>query len=320
MRLALIFLLCLAVAPAACAQASTNRDPSAARIVTEDLPRFWQAHDEAQAAGTAAEREAAFARYLDAGSAGLREFDRLRIEGPAKLAATVAAHPRYYASLRGRESRIAEFEPAIRESLRAMQRLYPDAVFPDVYFVIGRMSSGGTLSPTGLLVGLEMYGRHEGWPEDELGDWHRSVIVGMDGLPHIVVHELVHYQQRGNPGNSLLAMSLGEGIADFITEKASGRHINGHVHDWAEPRAAALWAEFRERMHGSDYSGWLYGGDLERGRPADLGYWIGYRIARAYYERAVDKQDAIREMLGMDDAQGFLDASQFAQEMDAAAR
>ena len=117
-----------------------------------------------------ADREAAIARYLDAGSAGLKEFDRLRIEGPAKLAATVASHPRYYESLRGREARIAEFEPAIRDSLHAMQRLYPAAIFPDVYIVIGRMNSGGTLSPTGLLVGLEMYGRHEGWPEDELGD------------------------------------------------------------------------------------------------------------------------------------------------------
>lgn len=320
MRLTFIVLLSLAGVSAACAQATDNRDPEAARIVTEDLPRFWEAYDEAQVADTAAGREAAYARYLDAGSAGLKAFDRLRIEGPAELAAMVARHPRYYASLRGRESRIVEFEPAIRDSLRSMQRLYPDAVFPDVYFVIGRMSSGGTLSDEGLLVGLEMYGRHEGWPEDELGEWHRDVIAGMDGLPHIVVHELVHYQQRGNPGDSLLARSLGEGVADYIAEKASGRHINGHVHDWAEPRAAELWAEFRERMHGPDYSGWLYGGELDGGRPADLGYWMGYRIARAYHERAADKQGAIRDMLNIEDAQAFLDASGFAEEMDAAAR
>ena len=59
---------------------------------------------------------------------------------------------------------------------------------------------------------------------------------------------------------------------------------------------AELWAEFRERMHGTDYSGWLYG-DPPGERPADLGYFIGYRIAQAYYEKAGDKQAAVREII-----------------------
>lgn len=316
MRILLWFVF-LALLPGAVVATPENRDPQAARIVTEDLPRFWQAHDEAQEAGSQAGRETAFARYLDAGSPGLKEFDRLRIQGPANLAATVASHPRYYAALRGRDARIAEFEPVIRRSLVKMQQLYPAAIFPDVYIVIGRMNSGGTLSPTGLLIGLEMYGRHEGGPEDELSDWHRAVIAGMDGLPHIIVHELVHYQQRGNPGNSLLARSLGEGVADFIAEKASGSHINHHVHAWAEPRAAELWSEFRERMHSDDTNGWLYGGELKDGRPADLGYWIGYRIASAYYTRTLDKQAAIHDMLNIEDAKAFLDASGFEQDIRA---
>lgn len=316
----LVWVLLFGVVPAAIAETTGNRDPLAARIVTEDIPRFWQAHDEALAADTTAGREAAFARYLEAGSPGLAEFDRLRIQGPANLAATVARHPRYYASLRGREARIAGFEPAIRASLVEMQRLYPEAIFPDVYFVIGRMSSGGTLGDSGLLVGLEMFGRHAGWPEDELDAWHREVIAGMDRLPNIVVHELVHYQQRGDAGTSLLARSLGEGVADFIAEKASGGHINPHVHAWAEPRAAALWAEFRERMDGEDTAGWLYGGERKDGRPADLGYWIGYRIAKAYYAQAPDKQAAIRDMLNIHDARAFLEASGLEREMAAAGR
>jgi uncharacterized protein YjaZ len=49
-----------------------------------------------------------------------------------------------------------------------------------------------------------------------------------------------------------------------------------------------------------------------------LGYWIGYRIAKAYYARAQDKQAAIHDMLNIDDARAFLDASGFEQEMAAA--
>ena len=33
------------------------------------------------------------------------------------------------------------------------------------------------------------------------------------------------------------------------------------------------------------------------GRPNDLGYFIGYRIAEAYYNRMTDKQQAIRDIL-----------------------
>jgi hypothetical protein len=316
--LALSCLLASALLPSpVVAQSSSNRDPEAARIVTDDLPRFWQAFDEASRAGDEAGREAAFARYLAAGSPGLRQFDRLRIEGAAKLAKTVAAHPRYYASLRGQPARVAAFEAPIRASLRELKAIHPEAVFPDVYLLVGRMNSGGTLDDVGLLIGLEMHGREAGTPDEELGDWHRAVLKGLDGLPVIVAHELVHYQQRGQAGDSLLAASLNEGVADFIAERIAGRHINAHVHAWAEPRAAELWLEFQQHMHGSDYAGWLYGGTADR--PADLGYWMGYRIARAYYERTPDKRAAIRAMLDIDDAQAFLDASGFAALMAAGA-
>lgn len=42
----------------------------------------------------------------------------------------------------------------------------------------------------------------------------------------IVAHELVHYQQDYAPGNTLLRQSLVEGVADFVGELISGRHIN----------------------------------------------------------------------------------------------
>ena len=317
--LLLACLLCLPwLAPEAPAQSSRNRDPAAARLISEDLPRFWRAFDAAQGVDSVAAREAAFARYLADGSPGLREFDALRIEGGANLAAAVAAHPRYYASLRGQLARVPAFEAPIRASLFELQRLYPDAVFPDIYLLMGRMNSAGTLSDVGLLIGMDMHGREAGAPLDELGDWQRAVIKGLDGLPSIVAHELVHYQQQGATGDSLLAACLREGIADFLAEKMSGRHINAHVHAWAEPRASQLWQEFQPRMHGTDYRGWLYSGGDER--PADVGYWIGYRIARAYYQRTPDKAAAIRGMLTFADADRFLQASGFADEMAALSR
>ena len=319
-RTLLPLLLCCLLPLSACAQAPAfPLEPDEARLVTEDIDRFWQAWDEAADATDAEARARIFqARYLEPGSPGLETFVRLRIGDAGKLVAAIDAHPRYYASLRRLTPKLEDQVPRIRDTLRRMRTLVPDAVFPDVYFLVGRMNSGGTADATGLMIGVEMFGRAPGTPLDELGDWHRAVVGEFDNLPAIVAHEWVHFQQRaridGQP--TLLQAAIGEGVADFIAELGAGRHINDHVHAWAEPRAAALWQEFGARMHGTDYAGWLYEGANARGdRPADLGYWIGYRIARAYYERADDKPAALREMLDIQDFDAFLAASGIDREL-----
>ena len=58
-------------------------------------------------------------------------------------------------------------------------------------------------------------------------------------------------------------------------------------------------------MGAGDRSGWLYGGQPE-GRPADIGYFIGYRIAQAYYDKSEDKQAAVREILQVNEFRAFL--------------
>jgi hypothetical protein len=41
-------------------------------------------------------------------------------------------------------------------------------------------------------------------------------------------------------------------------------------------------------MDKSDLSGWLYNGMGSAEKPGDLGYWVGYRIAKAFYNRRPD--------------------------------
>ena len=45
------------------------------------------------------------------------------------------------------------------------------------------------------------------------------------------------------------------------------------------------------------------------GWPGDLGYWIGYRVAKSYYDRAPDKTAAIKAIIEMRDPAAFLAAS-----------
>lgn len=299
----------LILATASLAGASTNTDPDQARIVVDDLDRFWKAWDRAEGKEHAERRRAFLEEYLEPGSPGLKDFVELRIGDVDQLLETIDALPRYYASLRPHTAKAAAYAARAREAFRELEALYPDAEFPDVYIVIGRLNSGGTTSERGLLIGADMYGMYPDTPTEELNDWLREVLKPMDGLPHIIAHELIHYQQDFAQSDTLLAAALREGSADFLAELISGRHINAHVHEWANPRESELWEAFREQMLGSDYAGWLYGGERPESWPADLGYWVGYQITAAYYEQAEDKRQAIADILAIRDFEAFLAAS-----------
>jgi hypothetical protein len=283
-------------------------DPDQAKIVTEDLDRFWEAFDQA---GPTFPAETFQKVYLDRGTPGLQDFIKLRIKDAETLAQRVQKHPKYYASARESTKRIHEMERSIRAAFYALEYLYPDAVFPDVYFLVGILNTGGTTSERALLIGAEMYGRTPQTPTEELNDWLKTVLEPVESVPHIVAHEIIHYQQKyAETEPTLLAHAIHEGSADFLAEMISGRHINAHVHAYAVPRRAELWKEFKEKMHGKAFKGWLYSASGDR--PQDLGYWIGYEITKAYYDKAADKRQALKEILEIKDFGAFLANSGYA--------
>jgi len=301
--------LALSAAPAF---SEPNPDPDGARLLTEDIDRFWQAFDQASPSFSA---EVFQKVYLDPGTPGLKDFITARIKSADALAEKIRKYPKYYASTRDSTRRIREMEHAIRASFYALEYLYPDATFPDVYFLIGVLNTGGTTSERGLLIGAEMYGRTPETPMEELTDWHKTVLGRVESIPHIVAHEIIHYQQKSlGTVKTLLANAIQEGSADFLAEMISGRHVNEHVHRYAIPRRAELWKEFKEKMHGEDLAGWLYSSDSDR--PQDLGYWIGYEITKAYYDKAADKRQAMKEILEVSDFDAFLDKSGYADSVE----
>ena len=292
--------------------AQANHDPAAARLITEDIPRFWAAFDARATLGTA---RAIDSLYFAPATPGLQDWIRLRLTNAKTMAATVDKVPDYYASARASTLRIAADVPKIRAVFTSLKSIYPDAVFPDVYFLIGRLSTGGTTSPHGLLIGAEMYSRTSDSALAGLGPWLRQVLATVDRVPAVVAHELIHYQQASRL-SSLLGHSLREGSADFIAELLTNDNINAHVHAWVHAdstREPALWLEFSRDMLGNDYKKWFSSDDIEL-RPKDLGYYIGYRIAQAYYNSRADKSAAIKEILTTNDPVGFLAASGYASQ------
>jgi hypothetical protein len=273
-------------------------DVSKVRLVTSDIDNFWRAYDLA----TPENRTEVFQReYLDKGSPGLHDFVKLRFQNAGNLTKRMSEMPKFYASMRPATLRMASQTDTIRRYLLRFQELYPEAVFPDVYFIIGIANTGGTASDRGLLIGAEMHVRAPETDESEFGPWLKAVMKPVDEVPIIVIHELVHFEQKSHSPKTLIDKSLREGAADFVSRLVTGRTINEHVRQWAEPQRDRLFQEFAQRAHGEDVKGWLYDGDRIKDRPADLGYWIGAEIAADYYGRATDKQTALREIMELRD-------------------
>ncbi len=53
-----------------------------------------------------------------------------------------------------------------------------------------------------------------------------------------------------------------------------------------------------------DLSDRLFNATLER--PGDLGYWVGSRVVKFYYQHATDKRSAFRTILEVSDPKAFL--------------
>lgn len=253
--------------------AAPTPSPDSAHLITSDIRLFWSALDRAPSDSLA---EYLQREYLEKASVGVRDFIPGRIMSAEDLAAYVRAKRATYDSVRAANLDVTRAEPAIRAAFRRLKDLYPDAVYPDVYFVIGRFNSGGTSSDHGLLIGAEMY-----------RDPAR--------LPSIVSHELIHYQQHYD-ARPLLEHAFMEGTADFVGEMISGSQINNAAHQYGMAHEAELWAEFKKHFDDTEYFPWMYGTPSD-GKPNDLAYFIGYRIAQAYYNKTVDKKQALREII-----------------------
>jgi tetratricopeptide (TPR) repeat protein len=292
---------------------AAHSDPNRVEIHTEDVHRFWETWDNLQEKPLKDWPSILTSEYLDAGTEGLREYYLVKCAPPERFAAAVQKRADFYNAIRGTTLRLDLDKATIRDSFSKMKAMYPDAVFPDIYFVIGEMSSGGTSLNSGLILGVELSAKTSETPVDTLNDWQKANIAGPERLPGVIAHELVHYQQIG-PGNStLLTQVMIEGAADFIAARTSHLLPNTRVEDYARLHEAELWKRFAKEKDGTDYKYWLYGDPPVAGIPSDLGYWIGRRICESYYERAADKPEALREIIEMRDPKKIYAGSQYAQ-------
>jgi len=294
-------------------------DPGLAQFVTSDLEHFWDAYD---AGGRYGAATAFQSRYLDLASPGLRDFMASRNITATSVATMARAFPLYLDAIRPNTMALVAGGPIvdrIRANYATTKSLYPPAEFPPVTFLFGHFNTGGTTGRSGILIALEGFSADATTPLGEFGPNASASIHHADEVPILVAHEHVHVLQASADGffyargKTLLQQALIEGGADFVGELSSGGNINGRLSSFALPREHDLWIAFQADMHGSDASRWLYNGATATADwPGDLGYFVGYRIAQALYDKADDKAAAVAELITLRDATALLARSGYA--------
>lgn len=328
-------ILCFAVcALNAAAQMGVNADPERAKFVTSDIENFWRAFDLAAKEMSSEKKIQIYqTEYLDKGSIGLQDFVRMRIKSAKDLVSVVETLPRFYASVRPQTLRAAETEKRMRKSFRKFKKLYPNAVFPDVYFVIGVANTGGTASDNGLLIGTELFGTTKGTVRDEFPAFFRRyapektdeaalqkivetalkvALKPIEKVPIIVAHESCHFNQNyAKKQTTLLEKSIQEGACDFIAELIAGEPLNTDQKIYGNEHETELWREFEPEMNNTDLSKWMYNGFKSKDRPGDLGYYMGYKISWSYYDNAKNKRQAVSDILNIKDFSDFFQKSRY---------
>ncbi|GFE82906.1 hypothetical protein GCM10011487_49060 [Steroidobacter agaridevorans] len=284
--------LAILVCGLACATASAAAGPE---IQIEDVERFYEIYDAANGHPTVEQLQR---DYLDAGSDGLHTLARIRNVTAQSIADRIAKQPAMYTNAKSCLAVLPRVRQRLEVSLRELVRLYPQARIPPVTIVVGRGKPVGVGYPdTGLQIGLEALCAV---------DWFYPNLE--DRFVHVIAHEYAHIQQVATNTDedhfTVLQRSLLEGAAELVAELTSGKTGYAHFGPLTQGREKEIETAFVADQDKTDLSQWLDNSTLEK--PGDLGYWVGYRICKAYYQHASDKTQAFRDILEMTDAKSFL--------------
>ena len=269
-------------------------------VHTEDVDLFYRIYD---AAGGHPAAEQLQHDYLDQGSEGLQILARERNVTGQRIADMLAKNPSLYSGAKRCLAVLPRARERLEAALHKLGRLYPEARFPPVTFAIGRGKPVAMGAPdTGIQVGLEALCAI---------DWLNPDVE--DRIVYVLAHEYAHVQQihadaiADQQSPTVLDISLVEGIGEFIAELTAGEIAYSRNAAEAVGHELEIETRFAADVDKTELSDWVYNASPDT--PGDLGYWVGYRIAKAYYQNAPDKRRALREIFEMDDPKAFLEKS-----------
>lgn len=286
---------------------NVTTDPAKALFVNDDVVNFIRVQKLLQGATdtiTVLQKE-----YLDKGTPGLKRFIERFDLTAERIQRAMRRHPDKYASLAEYPAAIEKLAVDGRAAYARLKEYIPEAVFPPTYFLIGAYRGIGSASIRGILLTVEKWTLP---PERETTR---------------LVHELTRFQQMRTlgletyraltgSGNTLLGACIREGAAEFFADLVTGHILREEAIGFTRDNEEELWRRFVTEMHGTETGDWMWGTPKDSLQPPNVGYVLGCFIVRSYYVNAEDKDQAVREILGVTDYDAFLAKSRYAMRFE----
>jgi hypothetical protein len=269
-------------------------------IRIDDVALFYQLYDSTAGHPTADQIQQ---DYIDKGSDGLRRFLSERRTTAARIAQSLTDQPQIFQNARKCLAVLPAVKTRAGMVLAKLATLYPAAQFPPVTIAVGRGKPVAIADRTGVMIGLESLCSIP---------WMTANIE--DRFTYVIAHEYVHVQQafaspdlydKDKP--TVLEASLLEGSAEFLGILLAGDTSYAYLPSLTRGHEKEIETAFTTEYDETDTAHWLYNSTMEK--PADLGYWVGRRIAQSYYDHASDKSGAVSDIIHIQDAHRFLDKS-----------
>lgn len=284
--------------------------PASSRVITADIANFWLAHDAIRSEADAARKQQLIqSLYIDKGTPGLHALMEARGYTASQYVAAIDAWPRYWASVRPLTDRAFAASAGLDADLATLKRLYPALRPASITYAIGVLRTGGTTLDDKVLIGAELALGDDSVEVSELPEplqtrlrtFYASQPFHNNGQNNI--HEYIHTQQIG-AGDTLAQYAVREGVAELVAELVTGKKPDLPLYIHGPSHEAELRRQFQADRRGNDYRDWLYNSSANRFGVSDLGYYVGYRIASAYYAAQPDKAKAIATLIELryDDA------------------
>jgi transposase len=127
------------------------------KIVMYDVDRFWIAFDSVKVQTNKEKKIDIMKRlYFDKGTEGLKAFVEERHASPEILVDLIEKLPNYWETLRPRMTLLKLKKQELENQILNFKRIYPDLKDSKIYFLIGRINSGGTTQKDKVLIGTEI--------------------------------------------------------------------------------------------------------------------------------------------------------------------
>lgn len=285
------------------------------KIVTSDIDHFWEAYDKITVSKDSLERIKLINElYINRGSDGLKGLMAARDYKDYEYVEAILNYPKYWNSIRGNQQNMLKDAAVAEKYFQELKRIYPELKDATVYIPIGVFRSGGTYMNGNVLIGGEYFLANENAVIDELPERIQTAIkLSVPyNFPLTALHELIHTQQKPWENNTIVHICMAEGVAEFISTLIAKAPLSAPVKYGKENKEKVVKQFMKEVVRDSDVWNWVWNANQNELGVRDLGYYIGFEICEIYYNKATNKEQAIKDLIELD----YNDEVAFAKMLD----